>query len=146
MMGMFCELFFLSIFLVALETGLVAQIHVSLSSVEEDRVEIYGRHGKLLYDRYNSERLQRTDRSSRQIRKQLLANRFMSFVPGRDLQEKLRSPLREPSFPRAIREFVEAIATGRPGSPDIGDGWRCLQVILAAEEANRGMRVQEVQV
>jgi len=52
--------------------------------------------------------------------------------------------MREPSFPRAIAAFVDAIATGNPRAPDIGDGWRCLQVILAAEEAHREGRVQEV--
>ena len=125
-------------------SGVAAQIHVSLSSVEADRIEIHGRNGKLIYDRYFSERLQRTGRSSGQIRKQLLINRFMSFVPGPDLREKLRAPLREPSFPRAIRQFVEAIATGKPRHPDIEDGWRCLQVILAAEQSHRENRVQEV--
>ena len=125
-------------------SGVVAQTHVSSSSVEEDRIEIRGRDGKLIYDRYFSERLQRTGRSSGQVRKQLLINRFMSFVPGRDLPEKLRSPLREPSFPRAIRRFVEAIAADDPKHPDIEDGWRCLQVILAAERAHREGRVEEV--
>lgn len=127
-----------------LESGVVAQVCVSLSSVEEDRVEIYGSRGKLVYDRYNSERLQRTGRYPGQIRRQLLANRLMSFVPGRDVGEKLRSPLREVSFPRAIRRFVEAVATEKPGSPDIEDGWRSLQVILAAERAHREGRMQEV--
>ena len=115
----------------------MAQIQVSLSSVEEDRIEIYGSEGKLIYDRNFSERLQRTGRLSSQIRKQLLLNRIMSFVPGRDFRAKLRSPWREPSFPRAMKNFVEAIAAGESRSPDIGDAWRCLQVILAAEQANR---------
>lgn len=125
-------------------SGVVAQVQVSSSSVEEDRIEIQGRDGKLIYDRYFSERLQRTGRSSGQIRKQLLMNRLMSFVPGRDLAEKLRSPLREPSFPRAIAEFVEALATGESRHPDIEDGWRCLQVILAAEQSHKKGQVQEV--
>jgi myo-inositol 2-dehydrogenase/D-chiro-inositol 1-dehydrogenase len=123
----------------------VAQVQVSLSTVDEDRVEIHGRGGRLIYDRNFSERLQRTGRSSSQIRKQLLLNRCMSFVPGPDFREKLRSPWREPSFPRAVRNFVEAVASTESRSPDIGDGWRCLRVILAAEQANRDGRVQEVQ-
>ncbi len=135
-----------AVLILTFASGVVAQIHVSSSSVEEDRIEIHGRDGKLIYDRYFSERLQRTGRSSGQVRKQLLINRFMSFVPGRDLPEKLRSPLREPSFPRAIGRFVEAIATGDPKLPDIEDGWRCLQVILAAEQAHREGRVEEVGV
>lgn len=125
-------------------SGVVAQTHVSLSSVEEDRIEICGRDGKLIYDRYFSERLQQTGLSSGQVRTQLLVNRVMSFVPSRDLREKLRSPMREPSFPRAIGRFANAIATGEPTSPDIAAGWRCLQVILAAEQSHREGRAQEV--
>jgi len=123
----------------------VAQVQVSLSTADEDRIEIHGQTGRLIYDRNYSERLQHTGRFSSQIRKQLLLNRLMSFAPGSDFREKLRSPWREPSFPRAMRNFVEAVANKESRSPDIGDGWRCLQVILAAEQANRDRRVQEVQ-
>jgi len=127
-------------------SGAVAQIHVSLSSVEADRIEIQGRSGRLIYDRYFSERLQRTGRFSGRIRQQLLINRLVSFVPGRDIREKLRSPLREPSFPRAIGRFVHAIATGAPTHPNTEDGWRCLQVVLAAERSHREGQVQEVRI
>lgn len=125
-----------------LESGIVAQLHASLSSVEEDRIEILGRNGKLIYDRYYSERLQRTGKSPGRVRRQLLLNRIASFVPGSDLRDKLRSPLREPSFPRSLAQFLEAITTGESRPPSIEDGWQCLRVILAAEEAHRLQRTQ----
>ena len=127
-----------------LASGIVVQTFVSLTSVEEDRIEVFGESGKLIYDRYFSERLAQTGRSSAQIRTQMLINRVASFLPGKGIAEKLRSPLREPSFPRSLRRFVEAIAQGESFSPTIEDGWRSLQVILAAEQANREMRVAEV--
>ena len=125
-------------------SGLVGQVRVSLSSIEEDRIEVYGRTGKLIYDRYNNERIHRTGQYSSAIRKQLLLNRLTSFIPGRDLREKLRSPWRETSFPRALKRFAEAVATGEPGQPDIEDGWKSLQVVLAAEQSHREDRVLEV--
>ncbi len=126
------------------ENGVVAQIQLSLGTMLEDRIEVRGRQGTLLYDRYGSERLQHTDCRSGSIRGQLLTNRIKSLVPGRDLLEKLRSPWHEPAFPRALAAFVEAVASGRKRSPDVEDGWRALQVILAAEEAHRTRTVQEI--
>ena len=127
-----------------LDTGVVVQSFVSLASVEEDRIEVFGESGKLLYDRYFSERLARTGRAPGEIRAQLLINRLTSFLPGSGFREKLRSPMREASFPRAIEGFVEAVAQGESKSPTIEDGWRSLQVILAAEQANQEQRVVEV--
>lgn len=75
---------------------------------------------------------------------QLLVNKITSFLPGPGFKEKLRSPLREASFPRALHRFVKAITDGESLSPTIEDGWRCLQVILAAEQANREGQVVEV--
>lgn len=127
-----------------LVSGIVVQTYVSMATVEEDRFEVFGESGKLLYDRYFSERLAQTGRSSREVRTQLLINRITSFLPGPGFREKLRSPLREASFPRALQRFVEAVEHGESRSPTIEDGWRCLQVILAAEQANREKRVVEV--
>lgn len=127
-----------------LESGLNVQTFVSLTTAEEDRIEVFGESGKLLYDRYFSERLERTGRASRQVRTQLLINRINSFLPGPGFREKLRSPLREASFPRALRRFTDAVEDGESESPTIEDGWRCLQVVLAAERANQEGRVVEV--
>lgn len=127
-----------------LESGLNVQTFVSLTTAEEDRIEVFGESGKLLYDRYFSERLERTGRSPGQVRMQLLVNRMRSFLPGPGFKEKLRAPLREASFPRALRQFVEAVERGESQSPTIDDGWRCLQVILAAERANQEGRVVKV--
>ena len=129
---------------ITLESGIVVQSFVSLASVEEDRIEIFGESGKLLYDRYFSERLARTSRAPSEIRAQLLFNRLASFLPGNGFREKLRSPLREASFPRAIGRFVEAVAQGESKSPTIEDGWQCLQIVLAAERANQEQRIVEV--
>jgi predicted dehydrogenase len=127
-----------------LVSGIVVQTYVSLTTVEEDRIEVFGESGKLLYDRYFSERMTRTGRFPREVRIQLLRNRIGSFLPGKGFKEKLRAPLREPSFPRALERFVEAVRRGESLSPTIEDGWRSLQVVLAAEQAHRERRVIEV--
>jgi myo-inositol 2-dehydrogenase/D-chiro-inositol 1-dehydrogenase len=127
-----------------LVSGIVVQTYVSLATVEEDRIEVFGESGKLLYDRYFSERVNQTGRFPREVRTQLLRNRIGSFLPGKGFTEKLRAPLREPSFPRALGRFVEAVRRGESLSPTIEDGWRSLQVVLAAEKANRESRVIEV--
>ena len=127
-----------------LDSGVNVQTFVSLTTAEEDRIEVFGESGKLLYDRYFSERLERTGRSSRQVRTQLLINRINSFLPGPGFREKLRAPLREASFPRALRRFVDAVEDGESQSPTIEDGWRCLQVVLAAERADQEGRIVEV--
>jgi predicted dehydrogenase len=127
-----------------LVSGVVVQTFVSLATAEEDRIEVLGESGKLLYDRYFSERVAQTGRFPRGVRTQMLRNRIVSFLPGKGFKEKLRAPLREPSFPRALGRFVEAVRRGESLSPTIEDGWRSLQVILAAEQAHRERRVIEV--
>jgi predicted dehydrogenase len=120
-----------------LASGVVAQCLFSWSSVEEDRVEVYGQKGKLTIDRAASVEPRITGPTRRLGRVSDLAEalRFASR-PGY-LVRKLRSPLAEPSYAVALGRFVAAARTGTPAAPDLDDGYWSLAVVIAAEESVR---------
>ena len=118
-----------------LASGAIMQSFFSLAAVEDDRLEIYGRAGKLAVDRHRSlttELRGTTHRSARADRLRHLA-RSAARVPY--LLEKRRSPAFEPSYPAAWRAFVAAVRERKPASPDLEDGYRSLEVIQAAMES-----------
>lgn len=120
-----------------LANGLVIQSFFSLSSVDDDRFEIYGRRGKLCLDRYNSwnvdlTSLKRASPSLRHFRQAL------AWLPrSRFGISKLLAPGREPSFAASLAHFVVAAQQGRLTSPNLEDGFQSLAVITAAEESAR---------
>lgn len=103
--------------------GITGQSFFSLAAVDEDRVEITGTAGKLVVDRYRSPRVQ------------LGFSRAAAFFPSAYTFARLRSPGHEPSYAHALGEFFAAIRAGRPGSPDLADGYRSLELVCAAEES-----------
>ena len=118
-----------------LASGLLAQTFCSRHAVEEDRVEIYGQAGKLSVDRYRSlapvvEPPYQRGARSRQLRQ---GARMLLAAPY--LARKARAPLHEPSYATALATFVAAARGGRPGRPDLADGYQSLAVIVAAEQA-----------
>jgi predicted dehydrogenase len=130
-----------------LDGGVVAQCLFSWSSVEEDRVEVYGEKGKLAIDRSASvdARISGPTRRLGRLRDLAEAMRFATR-PGY-LVRKLRSPLAEPSYAVALGHFVAAARTGTPATPDLEDGYQSLAVVIAAEESVRrgeSVAVQEM--
>lgn len=119
--------------------GAPVQSFFSLSAVEEDRVEVYGAHGKLAVDRYLSTSVQRLGPTHQGARLDRLADGLRSVRHGDYVLEKLRAPGHEPSYGAALRRFVEAARANRPdrASPDLFDGYQSLAVVAAAEEAVR---------
>jgi myo-inositol 2-dehydrogenase/D-chiro-inositol 1-dehydrogenase len=123
--------------LLELSDGCVADVFVSLAASEDDRIEIFGDAGRLVVDRYRAHVVRaepiRTHRSP--------AARLRSAVDGlRGVPYavlKRRSVAHEPSFARALRDFVLAAHAGRPFSPDLADGLASLAIVLAAEESSR---------
>jgi predicted dehydrogenase len=126
-----------------LADGLLVQLLCSLFSVEEDRVEIYGRGGKLAVDRYRSLAPALTPPKQGGAAARLGAG-LRSIAGARRLAAKLIAPGQEPSYRVALAEFVAAVRERRPVSPDLGDGYRSLAVIVAAEEAARTGRTMEL--
>ncbi|MGI8476947.1 MAG: Gfo/Idh/MocA family protein [Thermomicrobiales bacterium] len=122
-----------------LDGGAPVQSLFSLSTVEEDRIEIYGRSGKLAVDRYLSPTVQRTGPTLRGARMERLAGGLRSVRHGAYTLERIRAPGNEPSYGTALRRFVVAALADRPdlGTPDLFDGYQSLAVVAAAEEAAR---------
>ena len=120
-----------------LANGLVIQSLFSMSSMDDDRFEIYGRRGKLCLDRYNSWNVDLTGlrRASASLQR---FGQALAWLPrGRFAINKLLAPGREPSFAAALAHFVVAAQHGQQTSPNLEDGFHSLAVITAAEESAR---------
>jgi predicted dehydrogenase len=119
-------------------SGLTAQSLFSTCAVEADRLDIYGDAGWLSADRYRSLGVTVKDAGQRGARLTQLRNNFAAVKHALYLLEKLRAPLREPSFSAALAAFVFAARTdAKEATPDLEDGYRSLEVICAAEESAR---------
>jgi predicted dehydrogenase len=126
-----------------LTTNAVAQVFCSLSSVDEDRVEVYGTNGKLVVDRYGSLRVDVSPPGARGALG-LAVNRLAGEIGAIGYgAEKRRAPMQDPSFPAAIGAFVKSIRDGTPGIPSLIDGLRAIEVIDAADlSAANGQRIE----
>jgi predicted dehydrogenase len=51
------------------------------------------------------------------------------------LVRKLRSPYHEPSYRFALQHFLNAIREADSASPDLADGYRALEVVVAATQS-----------
>jgi predicted dehydrogenase len=122
---------------IALAGGVVAQSFFSLSSTDEDRIEIYGEEGKLLVDRYRSLDVEISDPTLGSFRFRRLGRTLNAALQSRHLLAKLRSPAYEPSFESALLHFANAARLRQPARPDFDDGYRSLEIIEAAEESAR---------
>ena len=125
-----------ALLLLELSDGSTADLFVSLSSAETDRVEIYGENGRIVVDRYREHSALveplRAHRSAFDYAKRLGARaRGLPYAVA-----KRRAVAHEPSFARTMHEFVAACRANRPMSPDLDDGFASLAVVLAAEESS----------
>jgi predicted dehydrogenase len=127
----------------SLTTNVVAQIFCSLSSVDEDRIDVYGTTGKLSVDRYGSLRVEVSAPGARGalgVAVNRLAGEIGAMSYG---AEKRRAPMHDPSFPAALGVFAKSIRDGSPASPSLTDGLRAIEVIDAAERsAALGQRIE----
>jgi predicted dehydrogenase len=94
--------------------GLVVQSFLSITTIDEDRIEVYGEAGRISVDRYRS-----------------FAGRLT----------RIRARGRDPSFHNSLARFVAAVREGGRVAPDLQDGYRSLLAVLAAEESARSGRV-----
>jgi myo-inositol 2-dehydrogenase / D-chiro-inositol 1-dehydrogenase len=124
-----------------LTNGCLAQVLCSLSTVDDDRVEIHGSAGRLGVDRYRSLHVEVAPASAGGTIGSA-ARRFASEVRALPYAiTKLRSPMHDPSFPAALSEFVGAVAARRHASPSLEDGLVALAVVEAAEQSARTGRI-----
>jgi predicted dehydrogenase len=124
-----------------LADGLLVQSFFSMNAVEEDRFEIYGQRGKLMVDRYLSLDVEITEPAINFSRLKQVGRGLRALVGTRHGRDKISAPGREPSYHAALAHFVAAARANRPCSPDLGDGYRSLAVIEAAEESAQTGRV-----
>jgi myo-inositol 2-dehydrogenase / D-chiro-inositol 1-dehydrogenase len=114
-----------------LASGTMAQIFVSLGSVDENRMEIIGTAGKLVMDRTELLRPGHVPATQRGARGARLRRALAALEP----RLVLRSPGYEPSFDAALRAFVWSASGNAFAGPDIADGMTNLAVIEAAERS-----------
>lgn len=112
-------------------SGLLVQSLVSLGSVEEHRVEIFGTAGKLVMDRTELLHAGFERATQRGPRLRRLGRTMAALHPRR----LVRSPGAEPSYARALSAFVGACSGRAFEGADLLDGARCLAVIEAAERS-----------
>ncbi len=136
------------------ESGVVAQTFVSLCAVEEDRVEVFGKRGKLVADRYLALDVERfSPILSHAARLQRMTNRVRDLRHAPYLLQKMRAANHEPSYYLALSNFIKEVRkrqndVAQNGAathnsfalPDFGDGFKSLAVIAAAEESAQNGR------
>jgi myo-inositol 2-dehydrogenase / D-chiro-inositol 1-dehydrogenase len=125
---------------VKLSDGLIVQSFFSISSIEEDRFEVYGHGGKLFVDRYRSLCVEISGPTVDSIRLGQLWRGLKTLTHAPYLLKKFRAPGHEPSYREALTHFVTAARYHRPASPDFYDGMRSLMLTEAAEESARAGR------
>jgi myo-inositol 2-dehydrogenase / D-chiro-inositol 1-dehydrogenase len=120
-----------------LANGLPVESFFSSCSIDDDRFEIYGSAGKLSLDRYHGWNVELTDVENRSIAARYLGKLVRVLPRSRFAIGKLRAPGVEPSFRAALEQFVRAAQGGQQIQPDLHDGLRSLEVVIASEESAR---------
>lgn len=120
----------------------LVSVFISISAIEQHRVEILGTRNELVLDRYRSSNLavhaaKREFSKSSRLRK---ATDTFIRIPAK-LRDALFPPT-EGSFAAALESFVSAIGGNQSSNqarhaPDLVSGLRSLAVVIAAEESAR---------
>ncbi len=118
-----------------LANGSRVQSFFSISSVEEDRLEVYGQSGKLSVNRYLSPDVEMNGPTLERIRLRQLWRSLKALIHLPYLFDKIRHSNGEPSYRKALVHFVAAAKGNRPTTPDFYDGYRSLEIVAAAEES-----------
>jgi predicted dehydrogenase len=124
-----------------LKNGLLVQTFFSVSSVDEDRFEIYGTEAKLTVDRYRSVNVEITESLYNPSRLKWFGRGLQYLLRSPYVIKKMLAPSYEPSYRAALTHFASAALANQAAGPDLIDGYRSLAVIEAAEESARTKRV-----
>jgi myo-inositol 2-dehydrogenase/D-chiro-inositol 1-dehydrogenase len=120
-----------------LEGGVPVQTLVSMTAVDEDRIEVYGSEGRLAVDRFRSRGMLHTP-ASRPVGRIRTARAELSRIPG--VAASVIAGPTEASYAAALRSFVESVRDRTPVAIDLVTGYRSLAVVAAAEESARAGR------
>jgi predicted dehydrogenase len=123
-----------------LSGGMFVQSLFSHCAADEDRFEIYCEGGKITVERGTglaaiASRGRRETRRADAVRRAWTAARNATYG-----YQKFRAFGHEPSWALAFERFLACVRREEAVSPDLEDGWRSLEVVLAAEEAARSGR------
>ena len=117
---------------------IAVQSYFSISSADEDKIEVFGTRGRLYADRHNSLNVEIiTQESRKQGMLSHMTSSIRSLLSSPNIKDKLFAPGREPSFEIALSHFVSAVRGIEQARPDLIDGYKCLAVLEAAEESAR---------
>ncbi len=115
-----------------MEGDVAVHILATISSVEDDRIEIYGDAGRIVIDRYRSDRVEVHPTTLDGVRLLRVSHAVRAMTGLSYWQRKLRGEISEASFHKALNEFSRAAREGRPAKPDLDDGLRGLSLVDAA--------------
>ncbi len=115
-----------------MENGVLVQILATISAVDDDRIEIYGDAGRIVIDRYRSDRVEVHPTTLDRVRMLRLSDAARALSGLTYWKRKLRGGIPEASFWEALNEFSQAAQAGRPAKPDLEDGLRGLFLLDAA--------------
>jgi predicted dehydrogenase len=123
-----------------LSGGMLVQSLFSHCAADEDRFEIYCERGKVTVERGAGlaaivSRGRRESRRADRVRHAWRAARNARYG-----YQKFRAFGHEPSWALAFERFLAGVRSEEAVRPDLEDGWRSLEVVLAAEEAARSGR------
>jgi predicted dehydrogenase len=127
------------------ENGLEGQVAVSMIGSETDRVEIIGDAGALIIDRFGRRLELRTATRARSRRERVSESlKVLVDSPGRVWAAAHASA--DPSYRLSLGRFAEAVARGRPVSPDFDEGHKNMIILeAAAKSAKNDGRFESVE-
>lgn len=117
-----------------LEDGLDVHSTFSVDGIDDDRIEVAGERGTLTVDRYRSWHVRVTGPRPA-LWADRLQNAMGALLGTPHLVQKLRSPYHEPSYRFALQHFLDAVRGAHSASPDFEDGYRALEVVVAATQS-----------
>jgi predicted dehydrogenase len=124
-----------------LDGGPTIQAQVTLAGILETRFEVLGDRGRLIADR---NRGTLTLEPLHPPYGRMAHARTGLTAAARGAKTIVRPPSPMASNRAIIDAFIDAVMNGRHPSPDIEDGCRSLDVVLAAEEAHRSGKTVEI--
>jgi predicted dehydrogenase len=125
------------------ENGPTAQIMASIAAVENDRFEISGDAGRIVFDRYRSDKIEIHPPSLERVRMLRAGYAFRDLASFSYWRGKFTDAGPEVSYWKALEAFVDAALAGRQVSPNLDAGYRGLEIIEAAERSAREGRKVE---
>jgi predicted dehydrogenase len=129
-----------------LNDGLLMQSFFSHAASDEDRFEVYCERGSVIADRRYGLSVEVSSGIDRRRRRDQGRHLWRSVRSAGYGFEKFRAIGHEPSYGHVFAHFIGALKGRHLGSPDLEDGFRSLEVVLAAEAAARSggsVRIEE---